>query len=357
MVGIAVNSASASRYSSVRKVQLRRGLVGLFLAAALAMLLAFNAYKPRVMIVYSQPSNSVATQHMDQGIREVLAGSRAPITVERHYLNLKHGLTVTDWRQAQAEAKRAIRRREPDVLVLADDEANRMLAAHHAEPRSRIVYVSTNDAPQSYGYADAQRVTGISEQLPLTAVSRLVSDLKLGSALRIAVLGKRSATAESLSKQIDNFAWAPHRVVSQRYVDNEQQWREAVEALRGQADVLLITNLAGLRAGFEGQEWADEQELVAWTQKHAAPLPIGLTGTYTERGGALSISPSRHEQGALAMRAALEWLDKRGASGPPQAATMRHFDVHLRQQALIDRGIDIPAIYAEAARAAGHLHP
>jgi hypothetical protein len=35
----------------------------------------------------------------------------------------------------------------------------------------------------------------------------------------------------------------------------------------------------------------------------------------------------------------------------------QHFEVHVRQQALQDLGVQLPRIYLEAARASGHLLP
>lgn len=342
-----------------------RWLTGLFMVGSLVGLLVFNLSKPRVVVVFSADAQAVSTRLMNSGMQQVLSANRMPVTVERQYL----GVRATDsssasLRQAYAQAQQTVLLRKPSLLVLVDDEANLalggMIGPRGGLPDSRILYVSINADPKRFGYADPQRVTGLTEHLPLGAVGRLLSDIGRSAGQRIGVIGLRSPTGGTVAQQIRSERWAPHRLVAEHFVEDEMQWRAAVDTMRGHIDVLLVVNLASLNPGPSGMPMNTTalKALVAWTQTQSQALTIGLTATFSELGGALSVTPSREEQGITAMKMALQWLDPRRASEPPPKPTVqRHFEVHVRQQALLDLGVELPPIYLEAARASGRLLP
>ena len=356
----------------MNRSRLNRWLAGLFMVGSLVGLLAFNLSKPRVVVVFTGDAQSISTQLMDKGMQQVLTANRMPVTVERQYLAVNQDdASPAALRQAQSQAAQMIRLRKPTLVVLVDDEANVLLGSAlgpqgrgaGGSAGARIVYVSLNSDPASLGYVGNPRVTGLSEHLPLASVGRLIADLGRTQGQRVGVIGMSSATGSALAQQIRQAQWAPHRLVAEHFVEDETQWRAAVQAMRGQVDVLLVAgmailNLQNSQAGQPAMSTEALKSLVVWTEAESKALTIGLTATYAELGGSLGVTPSREEQGAAAMTMALQWLDpRRTDQGPPQPEVQKHFEVHVRQAALKKLGVDLPPIYLEAARAAGHLRP
>lgn len=343
--------------------RLNRWLAVVFMTVCLAGLLLFNLSKPRIVVVFSGDAQAVSTQLMDKGMQQVLSANRMPVTVERQYLGVRAtDASAASLRPIFVQAQQTIQIRKPSLLVLVDDGANlalgEMVSPGGTLPEGRILYVSINGDPKDFGYTDAQRVTGLAEHLPLGAVVRMLTDIGRSPGQRIGVIGLRSPTGGTAAQQVRSESWAPHRLVAEHFVEDEGQWRDAVQAMRGQIDVLLVVNVASLNANQLASAMTRKQlvDLVAWTQSQA--LTIGLTASFSDLGGALSLTPSREEQGIMAMKMALEWLDpRREGQAPPKPAVQQHFEVHVRQQALQDLGVQLPPIYLEAARASGHLLP
>ena len=103
---------------------------------------------------------------VDRGMRAALDRNRRPVSVEWNYLGLSSpvGRGVSE---ATAEARRAIDRFKPDVLIAVDDEANSLVAQHYVgRPEPRILYLSIDQPPASYGYAGAPNATGSPSRCP-----------------------------------------------------------------------------------------------------------------------------------------------------------------------------------------------
>ena len=138
----------------------RNLLIGGFLLTFVLLLGFFNAAKPRIVVLHSGSAGSVWVDQVDQGMRAALAANRRPVSVEWSYLGLASppGRGVAE---STAEARRAIDRFKPDVLIAVDDEANSFVAQHYVgRDKPHILYVSIDRAPAAYGYADAPNVSG-----------------------------------------------------------------------------------------------------------------------------------------------------------------------------------------------------
>ncbi|MFM8884924.1 MAG: hypothetical protein ACKOKC_00700, partial [Chthoniobacterales bacterium] len=153
-------------------------LIGGFLAAFIILLGFFNATKPRILVLHSASPDSAWAQQVDRGMREALARNRRPLTVERYYLGLDSPASAARTGEMQAQARRAIARLNPDILIAVDDEANSLVAREYVgRERPRILYVSLNRSPSDFGYQGAANVSGIAERLPLAAVRDAMADL------------------------------------------------------------------------------------------------------------------------------------------------------------------------------------
>lgn len=329
-------------------------LVGGFLAAFVVLLGFFNATKPRILVLHSASPDSAWARQMDRGMREALDFNRRPLTVDWHYLGADSATGGRRAEEALSGARRAIARFDPDVLIAVDDEANSLVAREYAgRDRPRILYVSLNRPPSTFGYAGASNVSGIREQLPLAAVRDAVVTLFPKRVPRLAVLGVDGETGHAEMEQVDRFDWAPLEVGPRLLAASFAQWKDFVHRVADR-DVLLVL---GTRALPDGDRIAPAAEVNRWTQENARPLPVGTQVDFVADGGGLSFAPPPDDYGMRAIVLALDWLDARDTRGAPPAEESSHFEVAIRRNRLAERGFALPPIYIEAARENGTLDP
>jgi hypothetical protein len=328
-------------------------LIGGFLVAFVVLLGFFNATKPRILVLHSASPDSAWARQVDRGMREALDTNRRPLSLEWHYLGVDSPAASRRAAEAQAGARRAIARFNPDILIAVDDEANSLVAREYVgRERPRILYVSLNRPPADFGYAGAANVSGIAEQLPLAAVRDAMADLFPGRTPSLAVLGVNNETGQAEMAQVRAFDWSPLTVGEAALVATAEEWRAFVQRV-STADVLLVLGTHDLSG--EGAAVVTAAEINRWTQDHAGPLPIGTQVNFAEDGGGLSFLPPPDDSGAKAIELALDWLDERSTPGAPPPVVSDHFEVAVRPAALAARGIVLPPIYIEAARENGTL--
>lgn len=321
------------------------------LLSFLLLLGTFNGSKPRILVLHSGQQDSPWVREVDRGMREALAANRRPVSVEWDYLDIS--APGADQRVQQAQARRAVGRIDPAVLIAVDDEANLLVARDYvgrAEPR--ILYVSLDRPPADYGYVGAPNVSGIAERLPFQAVKEAITALNPGVTPSVSIIGVDNVTGRAEMAQAQAFDWGPVTVDAAGLVSAAEGWREFVSGASN-SDVLVVLSCRDLPEG-DGAVFT-AAEASRWTQENSRALPIGTQVDFVENGGALSISPDPDDYGRTAIRLALDWLDDRTTPGPPPPVESNHFAVSIRTDGLNRRGVTLPPIYLEAARENGTL--
>lgn len=329
-----------------------RLLIVMCLVGFLVLLGSFNASKPRILVLHSGAQDSRWVSEVDSGMRAALESNRRPVSVEWDYLGVAAPTAAHRVTQAQAQARRAIGRVDPAVLIAVDDEANLLVAREYvgrAEPR--ILYVSLDQPPADYGYDGASNVSGISERLPFAAIKDAVTALTPGGAASLSIIGVDSVTGRAEMAQAQALDWGPLRVDAAEVVSTADAWRAFVTGAK--SDYLVVLSCQDLPES-DGTVFT-AADVGRWTEANAIALPIGTQADFVEDGGALSISPDPDDYGEAAIRLALDWLDDRTSPGPPQPVESSHFEVSVRTAALARRGVALPPIYVEAARENGTL--
>ncbi len=324
------------------------------LLSFLVLLGAFNATKPRILVLHSMTADSPWVAGVDRGMREQLDANRRPVSVEWMYMNATAPTARVRIEEERAAARRAVDRVDPDVLIAVDDEANLLVARDYVgRTTPRILYVSLNRPPADLGYAGAPNVSGVSERLPFAAISDAVRTLFPGRAPTVSVIGVDGPTGQAEMAQVREFDWGTIRLAGTALVSTAGAWRDFVTAAR--SDVVVVLSCHDLPEA-DGAVFA-APDVIRWTQQHSTALPIGTQIDFVPAGGGLSFSPSADDFGRRAIALALDWLDDRSTPGPPPPVESSHFQVGARPSALAAHGITLPPIYIEAAREAGSLFP
>ena len=326
-------------------------LIGAFLLGFIGLLGSFNANKPRILVLHSFDQDSSWVRNVNLGMQETLRHNRRPVAVQWHYLGFDRKLRQDQRNSAAVEAHRAIARIDPQILIAVDDESNHHVARYYiGRNQPKVLFVSIDQSPEYYGYAGAGNVTGIAERLPLAAVRDVLLETHPGQSLRIAALGVSNDTGRAELAQVQAFDWTPHRLMAAETLGSFAEWQGFISRLAGQADALLVLSYDGLERSNQEHQAIAGAEIAGWIETNAQPLPLGIRAEYVQDGGGLSFSSSPVAFGEKAMKLALNWLDApAGAAAPPVTAST-HFQVSLRPARLATRGVELPVIYAEAAR-------
>ncbi len=334
----------------MKKISLRSLLIGVFLILFIILLGVFNIRKPRILVLHSFPKDSPWSTLINQGMRKALKANRNPVSVNFHHLGVDSRQSTESLRHQIQEAKEAIEREKPDVLIAVDDESNHLVAKDYAgRGKPRIVFVAILQPPQSYGYTTTN-ATGLVEQLPLDAVREAILVARGGQPARIAILAKDDITGRAELEQAKSYAWAPHRLVGHRGENTFEGWQGFISRMADSADVLLVLSYDELKRSAGTSGMVPRGEIVDWIERNSRPLPLGICDTYVQDGGGLSITPAPVDFGEQAMRLALQWIAAGAGSPPPPVGTSHHFRVGLRRRPLAARGVTMSPIYVETAR-------
>ena len=328
-------------------------LVIAFLVAAAVLLGLFNETKPRILVVHSNSRDSDWVAQMDRGMRAALKDNRRPVNVEWLYLDAVAPAARDRNDQVRSEVRRAVGQLDPDVVIAVDDEANSLISKEYLGRESpRILYISLDRPPADYGYVGAPNAAGIAEQLPFTAIRDAATALFPGRRPTATVIGVDNITGRAEMAQMRQTDWGPVTITDTALVSTAAGWRDFVTASR--SDVLIVLSVQDL-PGENGAE-VTVPEIVRWTQENSRPVPIGTQVDFVKDGGALSFSPPPDDYGRRAIALALDWLDERRTPGPPAPVESPHFTVSMRRDALAARGLTLPSVYTEAARAGDTLY-
>jgi len=327
-----------------------------FVALLTIFLVAFNHQKPRLLVLQSYSESGAWERAVDSGIQRELTRNLRPLRTRWHYMSFSEESMRINWDTAAQHSRGVIDTWRPDVLVVIGEEAQQYVGRHYlGRTDMRIVY-GVGEDPASFGYAGAANVTGVRETLPLEQIVELLRYVK-GPALRIRALGVDDPTGRAERQQVEEFDWGPHRLVGVQLVADYPAWQEAVRAAAGDADVLLVLSSKGLPREEGGAQAVNDRELSYWTEHESALPAIGVRDSFVAAGGGLAVVPSPEALGVQLAHQALTVLAgiRRGGPLPPPQNSI-DFQISLRPERLAARGIHLPTIYEQAARASHTLY-
>lgn len=330
---------------------------GLLAVLLLALLVAFNHQKPRLLIIHGFSEDGPWEQAFDAGFRRGLDHNRQPLSVRWRYMLYSQYLSDRQWMSASLRSREIIDSWRPDVLVAVGEEAQEYVGRYYAGLTSpQVVYV-INENPEQFGYSGAANVTGIKEILPLDQIADILQFMDRSS-LRIRAIGIDDPTGRAEAQQVQAQDWGPHQFLGVDLVSDSIEWKDRVLGLADQVDILLVLSAGGLPKSPDIPEDVDPIQLAGWTASHAKPLAIGIRESFVVGGGALAVVPSPIGLGQQTARYALLALQtiKAGqALLPPEDS--QDYLIALRPDKLAARGLTLPAIYLQFARNSHTLYP
>ncbi|WP_119393384.1 ABC transporter substrate-binding protein [Salinibius halmophilus] len=158
----------------------------------------------------------------------------------------------------------------PQVVVLADDAALKLLAPRLIERQVATVYLGINANPRDYG-ATGIRMTGVLERPQLKRSIAMIRQL-LPEVDRIDVLLDSRLTADTIvDETLGNNGLVSNIEVNAYQFDQFSAWKAHVENLSDSVDALFLGTYAGLQN--EGSVPIAIDEVSRWTSSNS-PVPV-----------------------------------------------------------------------------------
>jgi ABC-type uncharacterized transport system substrate-binding protein len=193
------------------------------------------------------------------------------------------------------------------------------------------------------------------EELPLTAINELFFSLNKSS-LNLQVLGDASLSARAEAKQILNFDWGNHKLVSSLQVNDFEEWKKITKEISTQVDVIFITGYRQLKRSKTSNEIIPGKEIVQWTDANFKGLILSNDVDFVDDGGAITLATSPKEHGREVALLAIKII--LGINPKELPIKKGHeFYVHLSKSRIMSKNVTLPSIYYSAAQAANTLIP
>lgn len=347
-----------------RRIRFMAMLTFVLLFFSLVYLQKSNA--SRVLVIHSYNTDYAWVEQINEGVARAFE-DRPDVLLRNHYMDLKNHTDDAFRRTATSLAHRAVDDWQPDVLLIFDDVAQRLVGEHYAhheeaeDPEVAIVFGGVNGEPEAY-YGQVANVTGILERKPLAAIKETISALVgaqgAGTAAtgpRIQYIGDRSA---SITAELPFYAtqdWSPMVWLDPVQVDTFAAWQAAVLRANETADLILLTNYQQVREEAGGRFVRPAAQVMRWTEENASVPVLGVGWSNSQDGAMLTVSVSPFEQGEVAGRLALDIL---GGARPADlgVVTPKQFMVHMCARSLARRAGELPTFYEAFARATDNFY-
>jgi len=336
-------------------------LMGTVLVAVVAVAVKDGLTEPRVFILQSYDPGYAFSRDEAAGIRNVLDSRYHQYAVEWHWMDTKRHPWEHFKISAGIQARSRIDAFRPDVLIAIDDDAQKLVAKYYANrPGLSVVFGGVNAAPEAYGYAGAENVTGILERTPWSSVQDLILTLwgpGHAGPPKVVHLGDTTPTVRNDDEDMKQFRWdGVHLLPSQR-ISDLSEWKEAVAWANANADFIVISNCSTVKTKAAKEALVPLGEIVEWTEINSIHPVIYTNGFLVEAGGMLAVGASPFEQGEVAARMALELLDKKKQAKQIPIQSTRQMIVVIREERIKARGLHLPPIYEGFARATRAYFP
>ncbi|MBX2809060.1 MAG: hypothetical protein KTR20_10565 [Cellvibrionaceae bacterium] len=374
-------------------IWLTRTLITLLMAGIIALIFYYNKDQPRIFIVHSYNTDLAWVKEIDKGLNIQLDKQLARAHVRRHYMNLKNHPNCNYYRVAAKDTRLAIKSWQPDIVILVDDLAQQLIgvnylqmienpskpiAVWHGEiaqnlakstcPEKQqeaeiffefgqdiviedklplLIFAGVNHDVDSYGYYDADNISGIFERKNFRALTETLLALSQGSASKktnkVMVLNEYSNTVfREMARYRNPINWPDSlHLVDVVMAATESQWKAAVQQANAANAMLLIANYQAVYRDNKKQK-IPAAELVQWTEQHADYPVLGAGTSYVADGGAITLAISGREQGEKAIVLAADYL-KNGTV--PETEDAKLFLVGLNTRLLKIKDITLPKIY------------
>lgn len=275
--------------------------------------LAVDAYgQKKVLVVHSYHAGFEWVDHINQGIEKAMPAEQYQITTI--YMDTKRQTSEAWKSQAGLQAFKAVKTVAPDIIIAADDNAQKHFAMTQSKlPNSPpIVFCGVNAPPSEYGYPN-KNVTGILERPHLSSTLRLAHALD-NRIKRITVIADDSFTTQQAFRIYKKIK-LKKMFIQYKKAANLSQWQTAIKRANVESDAIVVFTYHALKKTSLEKTSMPPSEVMQWTVQNSKIPILGIYPVTITDGAVLGIGASAIEHGYLAAMTAKDIL----RSGRPAA--------------------------------------
>lgn len=268
--------------------------------------------KKRIMLLQSYQKGYYWCDGIESGVRQQLAGTG--VLLEVFYMDSKRKNSKKEIANAAREALRAIERFKPDLIIAADDNAQRYVVVPSFKGKSiPVVFCGVNWDATEYGYP-ASNVTGI---LELEMVQTLVDNLSpFAAGKRIGMISDDAFSERKTATWYNRLFF--NGKMQLWFCNSFASFKQTFLAAQEECDILLFLNNASLA------DW-DNEEAERFLLENIT-VPLGAVNRNLAQFALLTMIKMPEEQGAWAAKKAIEIL---GGASPADIPIARNQDCGL----------------------------
>ncbi|WP_250655911.1 ABC transporter substrate-binding protein [Alkalimarinus coralli] len=231
-----------------------------------------------VLLISSYHQSFPWTQQCEDGVKEVLSTT---VSLDTFFMNTKQ-LPESAFQERADLAWQKYQASKPDLVMLGDDNALRLLGPRLAEEPVPVVFLGINHNPRVYfsGGILPPNMTGVLERTPIMGTIRFVSRV-LPGVKRILLLAGESQTSQAELKNtlLDQKKLATTGIVADvKTVSTWAGWIETLKTVHKHYDIVLP--LAYFNIKDENGKYLSASEAIA-AMSAASQIPIIVNQDYT----------------------------------------------------------------------------
>jgi len=274
----------------------------IILFAVLIAMMSCSKSPEKLLVIYSYHPEYEWCQQEKKGIEDVFSDQN--IVIESFYMDTKRKISKTWEKNITDEALLKIESFKPDLVIVCDDNACRLVAKQFIDKKLPFVFTGINEDPEVYGMP-AKNITGVIERKLIPGTIELLK--KLDPLVKtIAIITDKSPTSQATVSRFskENFPVELTEVFSTNEYD---EWKKYVRKIQTEVDALGIFMYFTLKK-VDYEESVPDAEVLKWTLENNT-LPSFSFEEFSVQGGVLcGDTQSGYEQGKEAALMAKEIL-------------------------------------------------
>ena len=268
--------------------------------ACIALLLCMGTSVPAtaahytVLVVMSYGADFEFVQEIKQGIASVLSDT---CHIDYFYMDTKKN--IAGGPEKAREAYELYRKRRPDGVIAADDNAQAMFVVPYLKDKVKtpVIFCGVNAAPEKYGYP-ASNVSGILERHQISQ-SLAFTKLLVPSIKTFGLMTYDSPSGRSVLAHFEREEHTlPVELAAARFPKTLAEAKTMANSLNRLCDVLFIPSMQGLKDD-DGNTIPEKKIILALTRAYARPI-IGGNSYNIKYGMLCGVIKNGQEQGAVA---------------------------------------------------------
>lgn len=243
---------------------LRYILLGMFFITLISIITYSNLTRPRILIIHSYDPAYAWTRDLNVGLQNIFSNYKQ-YQIMYHYMDTKQHSEEEFIKKAGLIARNLVDSIRPAILLTVNNDAQSQVGRFYVNhPTIKVVYTGVNGRPETYGYDQANNVTGLLQRIPLKGLRDVILELatmrQLIGPIRIVHLSDSSSVVQDddsyfRDKEHPPEWWSPVEVITPSYPGTTfDEWKQRLLLAQNEADFIVISNYRRIYRNEEKKE-------------------------------------------------------------------------------------------------------